>query len=219
MASWRALFAALAAVAQTTAALRFDGLAAATAARRGAADASVAPVPTDLATPLTRHSFVGAVASGVLALATPRPATAYQGIYGMEIISAQDAVLDEEALANKDVQAAVTDFRKLAKSVKALTESVNADAQYDLAPVIRKEFDPVRVRTTLNNLNPLFDKDTQYGTDRLQRGILQDLVEIDINSKLTPGKPRSAKKLAAVTEKLKKLDATFDKLEAYLAGA
>lgn len=146
-------------------------------------------------------------------------AQAYQGVYGMDIISAKDAVLDEEALKSNEVKAALKDLRNLYSSVKSLRESVASDSQYDVSKVIRTDFDVTRVRNTFNALNPVFDKDTQKGTDRLQRGILQDLVEIDSSAKITPGKARSPKKLALVNEKLRKLEATFQQLDEYFSGA
>ncbi|KAJ8603356.1 hypothetical protein CTAYLR_004284 [Chrysophaeum taylorii] len=148
-----------------------------------------------------------------------QPALAYEGIYGMEIVKAKDAVIDEEALGSSEVKAALKDLKSLSASVKQLRMDVASDAQYDVTKVLRAEFDPTKVRDTFNKLNVLFDKDTQKGTDRLQRGILQDLVEVDTNAKIVPGKGRSPKKLAAVNEKLLKLETTFTKLEEYFGSA
>lgn len=158
-----------------------------------------------------------ALRSAALALALPSTARAYQGIYGMDIISAKDAVIDESALQSADVKAALKDLKSLYAAVQALRAKVASDAQFDVGAAIRADLDPTRVRSTFNALNPLFDKDTQKGTDRLQRGILQDLVEIDTSAKVAPGKARSPKKLALVNEKLEKLEMTFQKLNEYLA--
>lgn len=135
-------------------------------------------------------------------------AVAYEGIYGMEIVSAKDAVLDEEALASEPVKLALQELKKLSAGVKTLRASLDQDSQYDVAQALPQI---TKVRTTFNTLVAVFDKDTQKGTDRLERGILQDLVEVETNSKL----PRSAKKLKLVNEKLLKLETTFSKLEAY----
>lgn len=165
-----------------------------------------------------RSAFTSATISLILPSA-PHNANAYQGVYGMEIVAAKDAVLDEEALKSTEVKAALKDLRSLYSSVKSLRESVASDSQYDVSKVIRTDFDATRVRNTFNALNPVFDKDTQKGTDRLQRGIIQDLVEIDSSAKITPGKTRSPKKLALVNEKLRKLEATFQQLDEYFSGA
>mmetsp|Transcript_20246 Transcript_20246/g.26206 ORF Transcript_20246/g.26206 Transcript_20246/m.26206 type:complete len:197 (-) Transcript_20246:593-1183(-) len=152
-------------------------------------------------------------------IAFPQQSVAYQGVYGMEIVTAKDAVLDDEAMGSKEVKTALTNFRKMYSSVKELKQSVASNDQYDVTAVIRKDFDPTFVRDTFNNLNPAFDKDTQKGTDRLQRAIIQDLLEVETAGKLSSGKPRSEKKIALVTDKLNKLEEGFGKLDAYFASA
>ena len=80
---------------------------------------------------------------------------------------------------------------------------------------MRKEFDPSSLRDSLNKLNTVFSEDTQRGTDRLVRIILQDVNELEQASRQRPGAPRSSKKIVFITKKLTKLQGAFDELLAY----
>lgn len=181
---------------------------------------SAAPAASGLSFAVSRQQALRrATAAVTTAVAITPPAIAYQGVYGMDIVKATDAVLDEEALNSAEFKAALKELKSYYSTVKSLRESVTSDGQFDIGKVISTDFDANKVRSTFNALNAVFDKDTQKGTDRLQRGIIQDLLEIDTSAKLTPGKPRSPKKLALVNEKLAKLETTLQKLDEYFANA
>jgi hypothetical protein len=62
----------------------------------------------------------------------------------------------------------------------------------------------------------VFDEDTQRGTDRLIRIILQDITELSVASKLKAGISRSERRIEAINKKLEKLSKAF---EDYLAFA
>merc|ERR1719506_1347813 len=141
---------------------------------------------------------LGGLAVGGLAMATPFTSRAYEGVYGMDIIKAKDAVLDEEALASAPVKKAPEEFKGYAGGIVQL-----------------KDYDLLKVRGTFNALAAVWDEDTQRATDRIMRSILQDLVEVETAAKLVDGK-RSPKKLKLTNEKLVKLDQNFRKLFSYL---
>merc|ERR1719311_315843 len=141
---------------------------------------------------------LGGLAVGGLAMATPFTSRAYEGVYGMDIVKAKDAVLDEEALASAPVKKALEEFKGYAGGI-----------------VQRKDYDLLKVRGTFNALAAVWDEDTQRATDRIMRSILQDLVEVETAAKLVDGK-RSPKKLKLTNEKLVKLDQNFRKLFSYL---
>ena len=172
-------------------------------------------------TEVGRRSIALSTLATVVAATTSAPenAVAYRGIYGMDIVGAKEAVLDPEALKSAGVQDAIKSLRSFESVAADLKKSLASDSQFDVQKVLRKDFEITKIRNTFNDLTVLFDKDTQKGTDIIQRGIIQDLVEIDNNSKLTPGKPRSDKKLAFLTDKLDKLQEAFQKLDAYLSAA
>lgn len=144
------------------------------------------------------------------------PANAYKGVYGMDIIAAEDAVYDDEALRSKGVQDAIKDFRMLYQTVRDLKSAVEKDSQLDVQTILKKDFDIIKIRTTFNELTPAFDKDTQKGTDIITRGIIQDVVEIYSSAKVPEGKQRSEKRILFLTEKIDKLLGSFGKLDAYI---
>merc|ERR1712159_967110 len=88
-------------------------------------------------------------------------ANAYEGVYSMEIVKADDAVLDEDALRSGSVQGALNEFKSYAVGVVRLREVLNNDNQFDVGKVLMKEYDYVKVRATFNKLTPLWDEDTQ----------------------------------------------------------
>ena len=50
--------------------------------------------------------------------------------------------------------------------------------QLDLGPVVKKYFPFDKLRSALNTVNLVLDEDTQRGTDRLVRNVIQDLEEV-----------------------------------------
>jgi hypothetical protein len=158
---------------------------------------------------------LGGLAVGGLAMATPFSSRAYEGVYGMDIVKAKDAVLDEEALASAPVKKALEEFKGYAGGMVQLKAELEKNDQIDIASVLRKDYDLLKVRGTFNALAAVWDEDTQRATDRIMRSILQDLVEVETAAKLVDGK-RSPKKLKLTNEKLVKLDQNFRKLFSYL---
>jgi hypothetical protein len=91
-----------------------------------------------------------------------------------------------------------------------MRESLKKDSQINLGPTIKKTFDFSKLRADLNTLNSAFDEETQRGTDRLIRGILQDLTELEVANAQKDGIPRSDIRVAKMSAKLDKLQAAFD---------
>eukprot|EP00957_Ditylum_brightwellii_P111791 8526926-Ditylum_brightwellii.AAC.1 len=97
-----------------------------------------------------------------------------------------------------------------------MSATVAADSQADIGPSIRKELDFVQVRADFNGVTEAFDEDTQRGTDRLVRIILQDITELETANRQKPGVPRSEKRLSIVQGKLSKLEKAFDDFLAFV---
>merc|ERR1712038_456235 len=100
----------------------------------------------------------------------------------------------------------VKSYKKTVESIKATLES---NKQADVGPIIRKDLDFVALRTDLNTLNTAFDEDTQGGTDRLVRLIMQDITELETANRQKEGVARSEKRLSIMFSKLEKLDKAF----------
>merc|ERR1712025_900917 len=93
-----------------------------------------------------------------------------------------------------------------------MKKALNANSQIDLKPTLRKYFEISTIRADLNTLNGAFDEDTQRGTDRLIRVILQDLNELEVANAQKEGIPRSDIRLAKMNGKLDKLQDAFNTL-------
>lgn len=133
-----------------------------------------------------------------------------------EVIDPKDAIVDSDILKSDSVQSAIKSVRGYKQSVLDMKSSLASDNQADIGPKIRKDFDFSIVRTDLNSINAALDEDTQRGTDRIVRAILQDITELEVTQKQKPGVARSETRLGNVIRKLDKLEKSFDD---YLAFA
>lgn len=161
------------------------------------------------------------VASAVATLAI-LPGNANAAKYGgfgagsPEVLDPKDAIFDEDALRSSSVQKGISAVRGYRQSVIDMKNILAKDNQADIGPKIRKDFDFSVIRTDLNAINAALDEDTQRGTDRLVRAILQDITELEVSQKQKPGVPRSETRLENVNKKLQKLERSFND---YLAFA
>ena len=91
---------------------------------------------------MARRGFGNALLGG----AAPRrhDRVGYEGVYSMEIVKADDAVFDEDALRSGSVQGALNEFKSYAVGVVRLREVLNNDNQFDVGKVLKKEYDYVK---------------------------------------------------------------------------
>jgi hypothetical protein len=166
----------------------------------------------------SRSGFVATVASTAAAViwggvATPSANAAKYGSFGVgssEVINPVDAEIDRSVLASKEVQDALARIRKYKDVVAKMQSAVATDPQFNVRPIILKELDAAPLRSSLNTVNMVFEEDTQRGTDRLIRVILQDITELEVANAQKEGIPRSPRRLENVQAKLSKLEQAFD---------
>jgi len=168
----------------------------------------------------TRDEFFSQIATtfvvtgGIATTAfTARPSPANAGWAtgpGSAVLDPKDAIVDEDVFKTSAVQKALKSVQGYSSLVSDMKKALTANSQVDLKPVIRKEFDFAKLRADLNTLNTAFDEDTQRGTDRLIRVILQDLNELEVSNAQKDGVPRSDIRLAKMNGKLDKLQVAFD---------
>merc|ERR1711966_11222 len=108
-----------------------------------------------------------------------------------EVIDPKDAIIDEDVLKSESVQKAIDAVRAYKQSVVDMKSTLIADSQADIGPKVRKDFDFSVVRSDLNSINAALDEDTQRGTDRIVRAILQDITELEVTQKQKAGVARS----------------------------
>ena len=169
----------------------------------------------------SRMEFLQSAAAAAASL-TLLPGQANAAKYGgfgagsPEVIDPKDAIVDEDILKSDSVQKGIAAVRGYKQSVVDMKQALASDGQADIGPKIRKDFDFSVIRSDLNAINAALDEDTQRGTDRIVRAILQDITELEVTQKQKAGVARSETRLGNVTKKLDKLEKSFDD---YLAFA
>jgi hypothetical protein len=129
------------------------------------------------------------------------------------MIQPSTAEIDYDLLKSSPVKDAIVTIQKARASVSQLQTLLLADPQAVVTSAAVG--DPYKLREALNLINRAFDEDTQRNTDRLIRGVVQDLVEFDIAAAQKDGIARSTRRLDNVNSKLFKLARTFDDFLAF----
>lgn len=154
-------------------------------------------------------------AAGVTAslLAIPQPVFAAKyGSFGAGstgVVDPTDAEVDKDVLNSSAVQGALEKVKGYQSTVQKMKAGLDSDPQINLRPIILKELDFAALRDSLNVLNSAFEEDTQRGTDRLIRVILQDITELESANAVKDGAARSSRRLEIMQGKLAKLDKAF----------
>ena len=127
-----------------------------------------------------------------------------------------DADVDQSILKSDSVQSALRKVKDYQSAVRGMQSALEANPQTNVRSVIVKDLDFASLRSTLNTVNSAFEEDTQRGTDRLIRVILQDITELEAANNQKEGVERSQRRLDIMKGKLAKLDQAFSD---YLAFA
>ena len=165
----------------------------------------------------SRAQFLQQLTTATTAAATLTflPSNANAAKYGSfgagspEVLDPATAIIDDEILASTAVQNAFSNLKGYQATIQNIKSALDSNKQVDVGPVIRKDLDFVKLRTDLNIVNTAFDEETQRGTDRLVRLILQDITELETANKQKEGVARSEKRLSIMLGKLDKLEKAF----------
>merc|ERR1712228_568899 len=123
---------------------------------------------------------------------------------------------DDEILKSESVQKSLTSVKGYLATLRQIETALDKYPQADIGPAIRKNFEISALRNDLNILNTAFDEDTQRGTDRLIRNIVQDVNEVEIANQQKPGVPRSDIRLGNLKKKVTKLAKAFEDVLAFV---
>jgi len=171
--------------------------------------------------PTSRLQFIQQSAAAIAAF-TLLPTPAFAAKYGSfgagspEVLDPATAIVDAEILASAPVQKAFSAVKSYKAAVDSMKATLDKNSQADISGAIRSELDFVALRADLNTLNTAFDEDTQRGTDRLVRLIMQDITELETANKQKEGIERSDKRLAIMCGKLEKLNKAFSDYLAFV---
>lgn len=127
------------------------------------------------------------------------------------------AEVDADILKSDPVQAALKKVKGYRTAVQDMQAALKADAQVNVRKTIIKDLDFADLRDTLNTVNTAFEEDTQRGTDRLIRVIMQDITELEQANTQKDGIPRSARRVEIMEGKLAKLEKAFSDFLAFSA--
>ena len=170
---------------------------------------------------VSRTDFLAQIA-GVVAVTSAFPGAASAAKYGgigassPGVLDPKDAIVDSDILGSSVVQDALKSVQGYLGLVGEMKKALAGNDQVNLGPVLRKQFDFGKLRADLNTLNTAFDEDTQRGTDRLIRGILQDLTEVETANSQKEGIERSPRRLATLNAKLDKVESAFQQYLAFV---
>lgn len=150
--------------------------------------------------------------------ATPAPLAASAGAAAVAgaspgIIDVSSVVIDKEVFGSLLVQKALKDVTDYSAIINEMKNTLSVDANVDLEPVIKKEFDYGKVRADINELQSAFDKKTQKTTKILADIILVDLAKLEestIRSK--DGTERGSLDVKTVLSLLDKIYYSFDEI-------
>lgn len=133
-----------------------------------------------------------------------------------EVINPKDAVLNDATKGSEEVKAGSEGLKGLINSVQAMRADLAKDPNTELTNRVKSELSAGKIRTVLNKYNSAFEEDTQRGTDRLIRNIIQDMTELDRESLVKVGKTRSDSKVAACDKRLAAAEVSLKELQAFL---
>ena len=132
-----------------------------------------------------------------------------------EVIDPKDATFNDEFKNSEDVKAGVSGLKNLIITVGSIKADLAKNSNVDLTGRVATDLNAGKVRLTLNKYNQAFSEDTQRGTDRLIRGIVQDIQEIERDVIVKEGKTRSESKIKNLSKRLDATEAAFKDLAAF----
>uniref|UniRef100_A0A7S2UA53 Uncharacterized protein n=1 Tax=Attheya septentrionalis TaxID=420275 RepID=A0A7S2UA53_9STRA len=171
---------------------------------------------TELKATSNRAAFLSQLTAAAVGVAFLQPSPALAAKYGgfgagsPEVLDPKEAIVDTDILATASVQGALKGVKGYLSTVLELKSTLAKDSQADIGPSVRRQLDFSKIRADLNNVNEAFDEDTQRGTDRIIRIILQDITELEAANTQKPGIPRSERRLGIMNAKLTKLQTAFE---------
>eukprot|EP01041_Mallomonas_annulata_P005860 gene5860-11834_t len=118
------------------------------------------------------------------------------------VIDPKEAVLNSETASSDDVKSGLEGLKGLISTVKAISDDLAKDSQMDAYTRVKADLPIGAIRTTLNKFNSAFSEETQLGTDRLIRNVVQDITELQRESQVKPGKARADTKVNALKKRL-----------------
>lgn len=173
-------------------------------------------------------SGAAAVTAALLAAAVPDPALAKYGtglerafskvLFPKEGFNAPDTlkpsenIVDKSVIETKEAQAALKKLKEYEARISELYGQFKDDPQLDITPSVKKLVSISDLRNALNVVNEAIDEQSQAETDKIVRGIIQDIGELEVAAALKKGGQRTPKKIDRTTDWFVKITGDFTRL-------
>ena len=131
-----------------------------------------------------------------------------------EVVDPKDVQYSDSA-GSEDVKSGLAALKTFKATIGAMKADLAKDTNIELTARVKKELPIGSVRNSLNKYNSAFSEDTQRGTDRLIRNLVQDLAELDRETLVKAGRPRSEAKVTAINKRLTAAEDALAGLEAF----
>lgn len=131
-----------------------------------------------------------------------------------EVLDPKESVLSETGM-NEDAKAGLASLKTFIGSIQSAKADLAKDSNIELSQRLQSALNPAVVRSALNKYNTAFSEDTQRGTDRLIRLVLQDLTELDRETGVKDGRPRSEIKVNNCVKRLSAAEDALSQLAAF----
>ncbi|PXF46408.1 hypothetical protein BWQ96_03802 [Gracilariopsis chorda] len=173
-------------------------------------------------------SGAAAVTAALLAAALPSPASANIGkglerafskvLFPKVGFNAPDAlkpsenIVDKSVIETKEGQAALKKLKEYDTKIAQLYLQFKENPQLDLTPSVRNLVSISELRNALNVVNEAIDEQSQTETDKIVRGIIQDISELEVAAVLKKGGQRTPKKIDRTADWFEKITGDFTRL-------
>ena len=137
----------------------------------------------------------------------------FGGAYA-EVVDPKDVQYSDNK-NSEDARAGLEALKAFKSSVTDMKADLTRDNNVELTLRVKKELPVGKVRNSLNKYNSMFTEDTQRGTDRLIRSLVQDLTELERETAVKAGKSRSEAKTNTVLKRLTAAEDALAGLEAF----
>lgn len=125
------------------------------------------------------------------------------------------ATVDQSVLNSKPAQDALKMIKGYDQAIADMYEKFKADPQIEVAAPVRRLVSISDLRNALNIVNEAIDEESQVRSDKVVRGIIQDIGELETAAYVKKGASRTRKKIERTTDWFDKVQGDFTRLLAF----
>lgn len=138
-----------------------------------------------------------------------------EGYNAPEKTTAATTKVSADVMSTPEAKEALKKLQEISTQLLSLTSAFEGNPKfYNLADELQRGIKVDDIRSALNTVLDAFDEETQKTTDKLARGIIQDLSELIYNSSIAPGvtSGRTPNRIDRIAKWLAKINGDFNYL-------